>query len=187
MTNHTCAAPRRSAFSHRSVNGIDMYFQCDAKDMVCNIGFGWPGVRSNADLLLSNSIQHLTLAISTTLWPVRVILPASAIKVFIHFSIYSLIAYLLLKPNCCTAALPRHIVGCAISRTPPRSELVLTSASQKTKDMARHNRISSQHSRFPNADLRYNSASYLHICSLTSIARADIPTRRASCHIRRFD
>jgi hypothetical protein len=23
-----------------------MYFQCDAKDMVCNIGFGWPGVRS---------------------------------------------------------------------------------------------------------------------------------------------
>ena len=46
MTNHTCAAPRRSAFSHRSVNGIDMYFQCDAKDMVCNISFGWPGVRS---------------------------------------------------------------------------------------------------------------------------------------------
>ena len=186
MTKHTCAAPRRSAFSHRSVNGIDMYFQCDAKDMVCNIGFGWPGVRSTRrpialELHPTPHSRHLDNPVAGAGRP------SSLLVVFVRFSICSLIACLLLKPNCCTAALPRHIVGCAISRTPPRSELVLTSASQKTKDMARHNRISSQHSRFPNADLRYNSASYLHICSLTSIARADIPTRRASCHIRRFD
>jgi hypothetical protein len=122
------------------------------------------------------------------------VLPASVIKAFVHFSRYKRVQSrwlqirLLLKPNRCISAIPRHTVGCAISRTPPRAEFVLTP--HKTKGMARHNRISLQHScvvALSNAIPQYSSASYLPVCSLTSIAMSSILNRRTSCRARLFN